>query len=100
MIARLGLALNWNALLVNHHTAMAVLALAAVFASGFFDAVILKKKDWACATWFLGLASLTAWIAYSWTTASILAGVVVFVFGLALMTLYYRRVSGTHGRTK
>ena len=53
MTARLGLALNWNALLERHGTAMAVLALAAVFASGFFDAAILKRTDWACATWFM-----------------------------------------------
>lgn len=69
---------------------MGVLALAAVFASGVFDAAILKKKEWACATWFLGLVSLTAWIAYSWTTTSILAGAVVFASGLILLLVYYR----------
>jgi hypothetical protein len=90
MTARLGLALNWNALLERHGTAMAVLALAAVFASGFFDAAILKRTDWACATWFMGLVSLTAWIAYSWTTASILAGAAVFASGLILLIVYYR----------
>ena|SRR5437868_3551722 len=90
MIARLGLGLNWNALLERHGIAVAALVLAAVFASGFFDAVVLKKKDWACATWFLGLVSLAAWIAYSWTTASILAGAVVFASGLILLIVYYR----------
>jgi hypothetical protein len=90
MIARLRLALNWRALFEHHGTAVGVLALAVVFASGIFDAVILKKKDWACATWFLGLVSLTAWIAYSWTTASILAGAVVFASGLILLIIYYR----------
>jgi|SRR5664280_824893 hypothetical protein len=90
MILRLGFVLNWNALLERHGTAMGVLALAAVFASGVFDAAILKKKEWACATWFLGLVSLTAWIAYSWTTTSILAGAVVFASGLILLIVYYR----------
>src|SRR5579883_1528005 len=64
MIARLGLGLNWNALLERHGTAVAALVLAAVFASGFFDALVLKKKDWACATWFLGIVSLAA-VAYN-----------------------------------
>ena len=90
MIVQLVLGLNWNALFERHRTGMAVLVLAAVFASGFFDAAILRKKDWACATWFVGLVSLTAWIAYSWTTASILAGALVFVSGLILLTVYYR----------
>ena len=90
MIVRLGFVLNWNALLERHGTAMGVLALAAVFASGVFDAAILKKKDWACATWFLGLVSLTAWITYSWTTTSIIAGAVVFASGLVLLIVYYR----------
>jgi len=92
VIARLGLGLNWNALLERHGTAVAALALAlaAVFASGFSDAAVLKKKDWACATWFVGLVSLAAWIAYSWTTACILAGAVVFASGLILLIIYYR----------
>ena len=90
MIARLGLVLNWKALLERQDTAMGALALAVVFASGLFDAAILKRKDWACATWFLGLLSLTAWIAYSWTTASILAGAVVFASGLTLLVLCHR----------
>lgn len=90
MITRLGVGLNWSELLERHGTAMAVLALAAVFASGFFDALILKKKDWACATLFVGLVSLAAWISYSWTTGSILVGAVVFVSGLILLIVYYR----------
>jgi hypothetical protein len=90
MMVRLGFVLSWNALLERHGTAMGVLALAAVFASGVFDAAILKKKDWACATWFLGLVSLTAWIAYSWTTTSIVAATVVFASGMVLLIVYYR----------
>jgi len=54
MITGLVLMLNWNGLLERHGTVVGVLALAAVFASGVLDAAILKKKDWACATWFLG----------------------------------------------
>jgi len=90
MITGLVLMLNWNGLLERHGTVVGVLALAAVFASGVLDAAILKKKDWACATWFLGLVSLAGWIAYSWTTASILAGAVVFASGLILLIVYYR----------
>lgn len=91
MIARLGLGLDWNSLLEHHGTAVRVVILAGIFASGFFDAAFFKKKDWACATWFIGLAALTAWIAYSWTTAAFLAGAVVFASGLILLIVYYRR---------
>lgn len=90
MITGLSFALNWNEILERHGVAVGALALAAVFALGIFDAVILKKKDWACAAWFLGLVSLTAWIAFSWTTASILAGAMVFACGLILLIVYYR----------
>ena len=69
----------------------AVLGLAVVFASGLFDALVLKRKDWACAIWFIGLAALTAWIAAALTVVRLSAGTVVFVAGLALMTAYYRR---------
>lgn len=83
-------ALSSDTLFRGHGTSLGVLALVAVFASGFFDAVVLKKKDWACATWFVGLLSLTAWIAYSWTTGSIVAAAVVFASGLILLIVYYR----------
>jgi hypothetical protein len=91
MIEGLALGLILSTLLERHGTAVAVLALGAVFASGFFDAAVLKRKDWACATWFVGLMSLSAWIAYSWTSASILGGVVVFASGLILLIVYYRK---------
>jgi hypothetical protein len=84
MIAALGVEWNWGA----------VLGLAVVFASGIFDALVLKRKDWACATWFIGLAATTAWIASGLTVARVCSGAVVFVAGLALMTMYYRRKSG------
>ena len=77
-----GAAIEWNL--------GAVLGLAVVFASGLFDALILKRKDWACAIWFIGLAALTAWIAAGLTVVRVSAGAVVFIAGLALMIAYYR----------
>ncbi len=81
MIAQAAIEWNWGALL----------GLAVLFASGVFDAVVLKRKDWACATWFIGLAATTAWIASRLTAVRVGTGAVVFVAGLALMTAYYRR---------
>ncbi len=93
----MNVASGWGTLTRYHSTVVAVAALVAVFASGFFDAVVLKRKDWACATWFVGLVSLTVWIGYSWTTGSVVAAAVVFASGLTLLIVYYRRVS-TDGR--
>jgi len=77
---------------VEHHpTATRVLVLAAIFGSGYFDAVVLKSKDLACATWFMGLAALAIWIAYPLTTSRILLGAAVLVSGLVLMIIYYRK---------
>jgi hypothetical protein len=78
-------------LLYNHPNAARVLVLAAIFASGWFDAAILKSKNAACATWFLGLGALTAWTALPWTTVRICLGTVVFVSGIILMIVYYIR---------
>jgi hypothetical protein len=69
---------------------MRVLALALLFASGLFDAAILKKKGLACVTWFMGIVALTVWISHSWTTASILAGAVVLASGVIVLIVYYR----------
>jgi hypothetical protein len=90
VIARLELAFIWNELLEPRGTVLALLALAAVFASGVFDALVLKKRDWACATWFLGIISLSAWMISSWTIPSIVAGGLVFALGLALLIVYYQ----------
>jgi hypothetical protein len=90
VIACFGFAWGANAVVDHHPIAARVLLLAAIFASGYFEAVVLKSRDAACSTWFICLGALTAWIAYSWTTASILAGAVVFASGLILLIVYYR----------
>jgi hypothetical protein len=90
MIACFGSEWGANTVVDHHPIAARVLLLAAIFASGCFEAVVLKSKALACTTWFICLGALTAWIAYSWTTASILAGAVVFASGLILLIVYYR----------
>jgi len=65
-------------------------ALLIVFLAGLFDALVLKKKDWACAIWFVGLAGLATWIASGATTVRICAGIVALVSGLAVLIVYYR----------
>ena len=79
---------NWGALL----------GLAILFAFGLFDAVVPRRKDWACATWFVGLVAMSAWIAFPLTTSRLCIGAVVFVFGLALLTFYYRRAPHRQAR--
>jgi len=90
VIVCLAFTLGSNAVVDHHPIAVRVLLLAAIFASGYFEAVVLKSRNLACTTWFIGLGALTAWIAYSWTTASIVAGAVVFASGLILLIVYYR----------
>jgi hypothetical protein len=90
VIACLWLALDANAVVEHHPIAARVLLLVAIFASGCFEAFVLKLRNLACSTWFICLGALTAWIAYSWTDASILAGAVVFASGLILLIIYYR----------
>jgi len=82
--------LGVEALVERHPTVLRVLILVAIFGSGYFDAAVLKARNLACATWFLGLGALTAWIAYPWTPFRICAGAVVFLSGLLLMVAYYR----------
>jgi hypothetical protein len=60
MIAQPAFTLDWNAILERNGTVLSALVLAVIFAPGAVDALILKKKDWACATWFLGVVSLSA----------------------------------------
>lgn len=90
MIACLGSAFDANSLVAQHPIAARALLLAAIFASGCFEAFVLKLKNLACSTWFICLGALTAWIAYSWTTASMVAAAVVFASGLILLIVYYR----------
>ena len=94
VIACFGSALDASAAIQRHPVAARLLLLAAIFACGCFEAFILKSRALACATWFICLGSLTAWIAYSWTTAAIACAAVVFVSGLLALIVYYRAAIG------
>lgn len=97
MIACFGLAFDANAGVDQHLIAARVLLLAAIFASGCFEAFVLKLKTLACSTWFICLGALTAWIAYSWTIRSIVAAALVFASGVVLLIIYYRGRAQTGG---
>ena len=58
------LALDANAVVEHHSIAVRVLLLLMVFASGCFEAIVLKSRTLACTTWFICLGALTAWIAF------------------------------------
>jgi len=90
VIACFALALDANAVIEHHPVAVRVLLLAAIFASGCFEAFVLKSRTLACTTWFICLGALTAWIVYPWTTASVIAAAVVFVLGLSLLIVFCR----------
>jgi hypothetical protein len=90
VIGCFGLAMDENAMIERYPIAVRGLFLVGMFAFGFFEAFVLKSRTMACTTWFLCLASLTAWIAYSWTTASIIAAAVVFAAGLFSLIVFYR----------
>ena len=68
-----------------------VLILAAIFLGGYLEDKVLKRKDFACATWFLGLGGLTAWIAYPLTMGRMALSASTFIVIMALMIGYYRR---------
>jgi hypothetical protein len=68
-----------------------ILGLTVIFLIGYLEGAVLKRRDIACATWFWGLAALTAWIAYPLTIVRICIGAIVFVSGVILMITYYKR---------
>jgi hypothetical protein len=72
-------------------TTSRVLLLTVIFLLGCFEGAVLKRPGLACATWFPGLAALTAWIAYPLTAGRIFMGAIVLVAGMALMITYSRR---------
>jgi hypothetical protein len=72
-------------------TTSRVLLLTVIFLLGCFEGTVLKRPGLACATWFPGLAALTAWIAYPLTAGRIFMGAIVLVAGMALMITYSRR---------
>ena len=80
-----------KSLIEGHPFTAMFLAVTVLFLSGYFDAAILKQRAWACATWFLGLMILTGSIAHPPTIVRSCLGVIVFAFGITLMTIYYKR---------
>jgi hypothetical protein len=70
-----------------------ILLLTGILAFGFLEGELLKKREWACATWFCGLSAFTIWIVYPMTALRIAVGATVFVLGLGLISFYY--VGGT-----
>jgi hypothetical protein len=75
-----------------HSTVLRILLLVAIFLFGYLEGVVFKRRDWASITWFWGLAALTAWIVYPLTTVPICLGGIVFVLGVGLIIIYYRRI--------
>jgi hypothetical protein len=62
-----------------------------VFLYGGLDAIFFKRRDSAAATWFIALATTATWIGYPFRPYSALMGAGVFVFGMILIIIYYRR---------
>ena len=91
MTGQLGLTTGAEALLVLHPTLIRFLLLAVIFLFGYLEGAVFEKRDLACATWFWGLAALTAWIVYPGTAIRVYAGIVVFVSGVFILIVYYRR---------
>ena len=58
--------------------------------SGWFDAVFLRRKDLACATWGIGVAGLTAWVAYPLTPIRIAAAAMIAVLAFVTLRTYYK----------
>jgi len=80
-----------NSFIENHSTALRILVLIAIFLFGYVEAAFFKQRELVCVTWFTGLGALTAWIVYPLTTVRICIGVIMFVVGMILMIIYYRR---------
>jgi hypothetical protein len=94
MIEKHALEVKMNVLSDYHSGALRILLLTAIFLFGYLEGAVFKRKDWACATWFTGLAALTAWIVYPLTTVRICIGAIVLVSGVIVMTIYYTMAGG------
>ena len=68
-----------------------VLFLIAIFILGYLEAAFFKSRDWACMTWFWGLACLTVWIIYPLTVIRICIGVIIFFIGMILIIIYNKK---------
>ena len=73
------------------HTLAVFALLVAIFLFGYLEGVVFKQRDWACATWILGLMGLAAWIIYPGTVVRICVGALVLISGVIFMTIYYKR---------
>ncbi len=73
------------------YTILRILLLVGIFFVGWLEAAALKRRDIACITWFWGLAALTTWIVYPLTAFRIFLGAIIFVSGMVIMVIYYRR---------
>jgi len=89
MIEKLGFGIDMNAL-SDYSAALRVLLLTVILLFGYLEGAVFKRRDWACVTWFWGLAALTAWIVHALTAVRICIGAIVFVSGVILMIIYYR----------
>ncbi len=75
----------------SHHTIVLSLLLMAIFLYGWFEGTVYERRDWACASWIMGILILTAWIVYPATAVRICLGAAVFVGCVVGMIIYYRR---------
>jgi hypothetical protein len=73
------------------HTVAVFALLGAIFLFGYLEGAVFKQRDWACATWILGLVGLAVWIVYPGTVIRIGVGALVLISGVILMTIYYKR---------
>ena len=94
MMMVLMLAVDVHAFAESHPSLLRLLLLTGLFASGWFEAFVLRIRTLACVTWFTTLAALAVIIGYSLTTARIVAAAVVFGGGLGALIVYYRRHAG------
>jgi hypothetical protein len=94
MIEQLGLGAVMNSFSDCHPTILGALLLTVIFLAGYLEGAVFKRRDWACVTWFWGLAALTVWIVYPLTATLICIGGFVFMSGVILMLIYYRGSKG------
>ena len=70
-----------------HDTILRIFFLIGIFLFGLFDKIVFKRKDWAYATWFLGLLAITAWIVYPMTTFRISLGLIFLIISTGILII-------------
>ena len=88
----------WLGTFDTYSTGARTLIVLGIFLAGYLEATVFKLRRSALITWFWGLIILVACIGFPWTTASIAAGVVVFILGLILLVAYYRSWKANAGK--